>query len=228
MKKKIKSDPKPKSYYQELEKQLREEAINRPLDETNKGFKLLQKMGFKSIKTNETIDNKTEKGLQTFNEPIKIELKNDRKGFGSQKVVKCLKRKEFSDKINDKITEEKFLNHKKSRNQLLLIEKDFKTCQKICRNLDIDSGIDEKQFLRQTLRPKWFWPTISTEEVGNEEEECEDLSEDESDISVEQKLFIINEYLRNKYFYCIWCGIKFNDSNDIKDNCLGNTRDDHQ
>lgn len=226
MKKKLKSDPKPKSYYQELEKQLREEALNRPLDYSNKGFKMLEKMGFKSNKTNETVDEMK----PTVCEPIRIELKNDRKGLGSEKSVNK-RQKIVCNKVNDKVIEENFLNHNKSKNQLFFIEKDLKTCQKVCHTLDLESGVDENEFRRQTLRPQWFWPMISTdnEEKGdNEEESVEDLSEEDIDLSPEQKLNVINEYLRNNYYYCIWCGIKFNDSNDINENCLGDTRDKHQ
>ena len=236
MKKKLKSDPKPKTYYRDLENQLREEAMNRPLDQTNKGFKMLTKMGFKGYennssegKTSET-DTQTSSGQKRFSsEPIKIQLKSDRKGLGTEPKRQKTVRKE--DKIDDRLTTDQFLSHKKSRNQLFLIEKDLKTAQKVCRNLDIDSGFDENQFQNQSVRPKWFWPPIEVhtndDNDSKNDEEVEEEEEEDNEC-IESKLKSINEYLRDKYFYCIWCGIRFNDSQDLSDNCLGDTRDDHQ
>lgn len=33
---------------------------------------------------------------------------------------------------------------------------------------------------------------------------------------------ILIEYLRIKYLYCVWCGIVYDDSEDLKINCFGN------
>ncbi|KAM7536120.1 hypothetical protein Aperf_G00000096573 [Anoplocephala perfoliata] len=35
-------------------------------------------------------------------------------------------------------------------------------------------------------------------------------------------------YLRDKHFYCFWCGAKFSDSSDLQINCPGPTEDDHE
>ncbi|XP_054156928.1 G patch domain-containing protein 11-like [Oppia nitens] len=271
------TDTKPKSFYKDMESRLREEAMNTPLDHTNRGFKLLEKMGFKappplqpsepgvssreqsvivskvnlasndgtnttSVTTTATTESLTtastvlmtdsRKGL-TAREPIRIEIKNDRKGLGSV-AIRPNETNKKRQTIDDKNLEEEFRSHKRSRKQSFLMAKDLRTAQKCCKNLDIDSGLDEKLFLDQTVRPKWFWPPIAEQNSGSgddegiggggdEEEKDEDLEE-----SIEDKLKHINEYLREKYFYCIWCSIKFNDNNDLNNNCLGETRDDHQ
>lgn len=223
------SDPKPKSYFVEMENQLREEALNKPIDESNKGFQMLAKMGFKGFPTYEA---KQESGCDDqrakTSEPIKIELKTDRKGLGT--VVN--KRLKTTHKIDDKLTEvtkEEFLSQKRSKIQTILMEKDLRSAQKCCRNLDLESGLDEKQFYEQTSRPKWFWPPLvvkKNDEDESREHEEEDQEEDEESVDVMFKT--VNDYLRKEYFYCIWCGIKFNDNQDLKDNCLGDTREDHQ
>jgi len=133
--------------------------------------------------------------------------------------------------IDDKRVEDQFRTHKRSRNVLFLMSKDLRTAQKVCRNLDAESGVEEQEFLAQTERPKWFWPPIERQSADDgegvvEQEVAEDGDEEEG--CVEQRFKAINEYLRQKYFYCIWCGIQFNDSQDMSDNCLGDTRDDHQ
>ena len=42
----------------------------------------------------------------------------------------------------------------------------------------------------------------------------------------EEQLQMITEYLRAQYRYCLWCGITFSDSDDMKNTCPGSTRDD--
>ena len=230
MKKKLKSDPKPKTFYRDLEKQLREEALNKPLDETNKGFKMLAKMGFNGYSKSDSEGQTSGTTPQTSKaeKAFTIQLKSDRKGLGTEPKRQKTVRK--AEEIDDKVSEEQFLTHKKSRNQLFLIEKDLKTAQKVCRNLDIDSGVDEKDFLGQTLRPKWFWPPIEEQSADDNEvkDDEEVVEEEDNEESVELKLKSVNNYLRDKYFYCIWCGIRFGDKQDMSDNCLGDTRDDHQ
>ena len=225
LKKKSQSDPKPKTYFKEMENQLREEALNKPLDQSNKGFQMLTKMGFKGFAAKEATDETTSDSKRPMiSEPIRIELKTDRKGLGT--VVK--KRLKTIHKDDDKVTEEKFLSHKRSRNQMILMEKDLRTAQKVCRNSDLESGVNEKMFYELDSRPKWFWPLIEPKKnEEGEDKNDEPEEEEEEEESVEVMFKTINDYLRDKYFYCIWCGIRFNDSQDLNDNCLGDTREDH-
>ena len=76
-------------------------------------------------------------------------------------------------------------------------------------------------------------------------EELEDYSEREQDHKVknmkydvhsetnqdefraDEKLQMITEYLRSQYFYCLWCGISFADADDMRSNCPGSSREDH-
>lgn len=34
-------------------------------------------------------------------------------------------------------------------------------------------------------------------------------------------------YLRTTYCYCHWCGVHYEDTDDMDSNCPGTTKDDH-
>ena len=51
--------------------------------------------------------------------------------------------------------------------------------------------------------------------------------EEEVEIPPDEMLKIITEYLRTDYLFCIWCGITFENADDLNSNCPGNSRDDH-
>lgn len=59
-----------------LERETLEQGLNKPIDETNKGFKLLVKMGFKSDQQS------TSKDQNMFQSPIAITIKENRIGLG--------------------------------------------------------------------------------------------------------------------------------------------------
>lgn len=83
-------------------------------------------------------------------------------------------------------------------------------------------------------------PVKSTKRDDAEEYEVEIKSESSNEEEVEkyvnmislslqdfQLLAVIINYLRTKYKYCLWCGIKYESLEDIEDNCPGNTYDSH-
>lgn len=44
---------------------------------------------------------------------------------------------------------------------------------------------------------------------------------------VKMQLDHVTLYLREEYFYCMYCGIKFDDEQDMVRNCPGDTRKEH-
>ena len=38
--------------------------------------------------------------------------------------------------------------------------------------------------------------------------------------------FILN-LIRMEYQYCLWCGTRFSDADDLRQNCPGDRREDH-
>lgn len=235
-----------------LEASQRETGLNTSIASSSKGFALLQKMGYKP-------------GMGIGKEgtgrvePVSIELKSGRSGLGRDSEMKrkatemnqmrsvmMAKRKKVEEKLRQSFRgriSERFLEKN--------VERDLRTAQKACVQLDQEKGLIEPE-------RSFFWPASSflslKEDTEQEEEQTqklrpppndqlndsdideEDLDENDiecadeglcGDFSEMEKLDILTRYLRNVYCYCIWCGIKFNDSEDIHSNCPGNTAEAH-
>lgn len=161
---------------------------------------------------------KTESGIT---EPIGLQLKLDRQGLGKG-IVKKNNKKTEGKSFNDELNNENFKNFRdrlvqKRTDQLLKM--DLYKSQKICEQLDIQQKIDKP-------REAWFWLPVNETDSDTEEDNEED-NEDDNSLPINEKLEILTKYLREKYFYCIWCGLAFQDEDDLKDNCPGSTRNDH-
>ena len=60
------------------------------------------------------------------------------------------------------------------------------------------------------------------------EEDNDDVDEEEEiEFPPDQMLLVITQYLRTEHLFCIWCGITFNDTEDLENSCPGNSREDH-
>ena len=74
----------------------------------------------------------------------------------------------------------------------------------------------------------WFWPKRPKEPSAEDDEEQEvDEEEEECEFDPEEQLQMLISYLRQTYLYCLYCGTKFSDPEDMSGNCPGETRDDH-
>lgn len=221
----------------EVESERREEGLSQALDSSNKGFALLQKMGYKSG----SAIGKTGEGRV---EPITIEIKSNRGGLGRETALKeiAVRKKQLRKQILQR--REQLTNVESYRSRLAqqqaekFMEGDLHKSQKACHELDLGKDIDSPHEI-------WFWPK-SKDDDKEEEEETETLSKlnkeedqtvededeeenDESTVEFEtrEKLEIITLYLRKVHLYCIWCGIKYENETDLAENCPGQTRDDH-
>lgn len=75
-----------------------QEALSKPLESENKGFKLLAKMGYKPgqpLGKTVEISNPNEAGQKRLLEPIGITIKSDRQGLGRESALKELKEKQL-------------------------------------------------------------------------------------------------------------------------------------
>lgn len=173
------------------------------------GFEMLMKMGYKPGQG----IGKTQSGMT---EPISVEVKGDRQGLG-----KTLKKKNKHGNTNaklDNIDTRDFRSRLAQEKAEQLQKVDLYKSQKVCQELDTKENIEKPEEL-------WFWPESKEEkDVDNIDEDND--SKDEA-LSNLEKIDILTRYLRKKYFYCVWCGMKFNDEDDLRDNCPGSTRNDH-
>ncbi|XP_042289029.1 G patch domain-containing protein 11 [Thunnus maccoyii] len=208
--------------YKEQEKDSREAALQSSISNENKGFALLQKMGYKAGQ------GLGKQGAGRV-DPIPLNIKTDRGGIGMEEVKKRKAEEElehYRQKVrakqqNETKSLEDFRSRVRTEREERKIEGDLRRSQSACEQLDSQKGIT-------VPREDWYWPKA---EADDEEEEVEEEEEEEEEI-VEltsfDKLQILTSYLRGVHFYCIWCGTTYNDEEDLCSNCPGDTAADHE
>merc|ERR1712210_408875 len=167
-------------------------------------------------------------------EPIGIEVKNNRGGLGRETAKKQIKEtkaklrslKKTSNSVP--FSAEDFRASQSKKLKAKKVEGDLYRAQKATRQLDQMS----KEFTEETdidlEEPKIKDVTNEDEEQVNAEDNLQEIIETEEEEEVEippdEMLKIITEYLRTDYLFCIWCGITFENSDDLNSNCPGNSR----
>ncbi|XP_029377407.1 G patch domain-containing protein 11 isoform X4 [Echeneis naucrates] len=195
--------------YKEQEKESREAALQSSISNENKGFALLQKMGYKAgqglgkegkggIGMEEMKKRKAEEELEHYRQKVRAKQQNESKSL-----------EDFRSRVRTERDERK-------------IEGDLRRSQRACEQLDSQKGIT-------VPREQWYWPTadVDDEEAVQEEEEEEEEDEEIVELSSSDKLQILTSYVRGVHFYCIWCGTTYNDEEDLSSNCPGDTAADH-
>lgn len=206
----------------EEERERRDIGLKSALGCENKGFALLQKMGYKSGQAL----GKSGAGIV---EPIPLNVKTGKSGIGHESLLKRkaeerlenYKRKIHMKNQNEEKAAEQFRMRLKNKQDEMRLEGDLRRSQRACQQLDAQKNI-------QVPREAWYWlrPEEDTEEEEVEEEQDEDEYTSE-DLSVLEKLQILTGYLREEHLYCIWCGTAYEDKEDLSSNCPGPTSADH-
>ena len=148
---------------------------------------------------------KTDDAIKT---PIPIQLKHgdcfnlDKKGLGTS--MNSPPKQKFP--VDNKHLKERFQSLQGKKWDTRWIEKDLRKARIACQDLD-----EKADVVRHVL---WL-----PEEVP----EPSEFDELEPGI----QLMAVNDYLRNQYLYCIWCGCVYDDKDDLAANCPGETRQDH-
>ncbi|XP_028324498.1 G patch domain-containing protein 11 isoform X1 [Gouania willdenowi] len=206
--------------YKEQEKESREAALQSTISNENKGFALLQKMGYKSGQ------GLGKQGAGRV-DPIPLNIKTDRGGIGLEEVKKRKAEEElehYRQKVrarqqNETKSLEAFRSRVRTEREERKIEGDLRRSQRSCEQLDSQKGI-------AVPREDWYW--IQTKDEDEEDElEDQDEQEDIVELTPFDKLQILTSYLRGVHFYCIWCGTTYNDEDDLDSHCPGDTAADH-
>lgn len=182
----------------EEERERRDIGLKNALGCENKGFALLQKMGYKSGQAL----GKTGDGIV---EPIPLNVKTGKSGIGHESLLKrkaeerleSYRRKIHMKNQSEEKAAEEFRMRLKSKQDELRLEGDLRRSQRACQQLDAQKNI-------QVPREAWYWMRPG-EETEEEEEEKEEQDEDEcpsEDLSVLEKLQILTGYLREEHLYC--------------------------
>ncbi|KAM4607516.1 G patch domain-containing protein 11 [Polymixia lowei] len=214
--------------YKEQENESRDAALHNSISNENKGFALLQKMGYKAGQ------GLGKKGAGRV-EPIPLNIKTDRGGIGMEEVKKRKAEEElehYRQKVrakqqNETKSMEDFRVRVRTEREERKIEGDLRKSQRACEQLDSQKSII-------VPREDWYWPKQEAdEEEQDDEKEAEEEEEEEEEEEIVEltsfdKLQILTSYLRGVHFYCIWCGTTYNDEEDLCSNCPGDTAADHE
>lgn len=198
-----------------------EAGLSSAISENNIGFAMLQKMGYKK---GESLGKTSSEGIK---EPIGITIKQNRTGLGLEAKRKEdeERKKQFREQIlkrkrqDTQNTEHDFKKRMLEKMELRKTEGCFRKCQKVCQSLDDTNDNEEPLY-------KWFWPPPHKDHNEEVDEEDEEDEPEEEEYTPLEKFEIIKEYLRDTYFYCFWCGAKYEDEEDLT-NCPGKEEDDH-
>ena len=209
----LKNKLKPKHI---IEHEQREKGLATSISSDNLGFKLMQKMGYKNG------EGLGKKGDGRF-EPVPIVLKGNRFGFGKEsrdkdriearkKLLKIVAEKT---KKLEQIRRNDFRARMSQKYTMQQTERDFQKSQNACHQLDSSEDIEEPLY-------EFFWPSFTS----SEDDDDDDISLPE-EFSTSDKLSLITNYLREQYYYCIWCASKYDDFEDLCKHCPGDTASAH-
>ncbi|XP_077438217.1 G patch domain-containing protein 11 isoform X2 [Vanacampus margaritifer] len=208
--------------FKEQEKESRETALQNSISNNNKGFALLQKMGYKSGQ------GLGKEGAGRV-DPIPLNIKTDRGGIGMEEAKKRKAEEEleqYRKKVqakqqNETKSLEDFRSRVRTEREERNIEGDLRRSQRACEQLDSQKGIT-------VPREEWYWPKVETEEEIDHLQEEEKEEDEILELTSFDQLQILTSYLRGIHFYCIWCGTAYNDEEDLSSNCPGDTAAEHE
>ncbi|CAJ1067695.1 G patch domain-containing protein 11 [Xyrichtys novacula] len=211
--------------FKEQETESRETALQNSISNENKGFALLQKMGYKAGQ------GLGKEGAGRV-DPIPLNIKTDRGGIGMEEVKKRkaeeelenYRRKVRAQQQNETKSLEDFRSRVRTEREERKIEGDLRRSQRACEQLDAQKGVS-------VPREPWYWPKAESddeEDAEKEEDEEEEEEEEVVELTSFDKLQILTSYLRGVHFYCIWCGTTYNDEDDLSSNCPGDSAADHE
>ncbi|KAL8585400.1 hypothetical protein ACOMHN_063178 [Nucella lapillus] len=218
-----------------LEQEKRTEGLSTAISTNNKGFSLLQKMGYKPGMS------LGKKGTGRV-EPVPIQLKTDRGGLGKEAESKrkaaemqamrstmAVKRQRVERK-----QKESFVQQMSSQFASKTVGKDLQTSRTACHHMDTEDGFTNPVESFYWPHNWWRLEEKPAEDDSEAEDEAHSLPEEIEEtewqaltMTDEEKLEALTEYLRSIYFYCNWCGTKYEDTDDMEANCPGDTADAH-
>lgn len=210
---KQREEKNPQKPLSEIMSETRQNGLEQKITVGNKGFELLKKMGYKE-------------GLglgrqsQGIVEPLEVAVKQGRKGL--QSTANC--------QDGGFVTKSEFLEQKTCQYSNRKMESQVLSLQRVCEDLDQQAGIE--------FNHMWNHKTTQVEidefgqyaEEHKEDEESvkeNEMIEDWRQLPVSKRLDELIDYVREKYCYCTFCGVQYEDKSDMEGNCPGRTEDDH-
>lgn len=191
------------------------------------GFSMMQKMGFKIGQTL-GVDN------TGISEPIAVKVKKGRAGIGATRTLPR----------GTPITlaaVDSYISHAKTKNEEQRDRSYLLKLQKYCyQESGDDIGVLDNEILIQEVNELWrsYAAQTTSKKVGRVQlfgtteremdkviQPVETLMFDLEPLSSQLNQLIA--YSRKNYFYCPYCGIKFESKDDMQENCPGPYDQDH-
>ncbi|KAJ3126917.1 G patch domain-containing protein 11 [Physocladia obscura] len=211
------------------------------LTEDNKGFAMLAKLGFKKGMTLGKEVNGTTTKLA---EPISVALKSGIGGVGlesAQREKQLNQSKKIESAHHQSEQDFRSISFKKQLDRKISI--DLVNARKALQQLDEAAGVPRSECWLPERKHKLLneEPNIKSDVLEARGEYYKELAADgeeqdeltcEEDSAFEmmepgEKLLHVNEKLRSEYFYCLWCGDRFNNFDEMISVCPGSTKGDH-
>jgi hypothetical protein len=210
-KRKFTDKPKP---IKELEKVSIEQGINTPLDSTNKGFRMLARMGFKDGQG-------LGKGGTGIVEPLPLVFKEGRTGIAEKSKITEINNnkrpkmetrdlRQFNTSQSSKLREKKVIK--------IIISITTKTCP----YLDESAGIEKNALLADWQKIE----ALQKQDKAQSQSFADYLKKETPERRLE-RLRELLLYLRERHLYCTFCAVTYKDEEDMKLNCPGMWDDDH-
>jgi len=208
---------KPKS---ELEREKIEEGLSKRIEPTNKGFLLLQKMGYKTG----TGLGKQETGIV---EPIGVHIKRDRSGLGEieekiNKKTKIIK--------NSEVLQTDFKQRMAQQFSLRKVKSLIKKCIFIAQQMDEDKKITNSPYAPKP-KPKEQEEDQLTQTRRRKDDNKDDEEDEEETLSEQQlidRYHAVLRYLRDTHLYCLFCTEAFASDEELALSCPGIYEEDHE
>eukprot|EP00158_Paraphelidium_tribonemae_P007578 Partr_v1_DN28290_c1_g1_i2_m75341 putative coiled-coil domain containing 75 len=216
----------------------RKQGLETALSTENKGFQLLAKMGYKPGKALGSTSSTTAAAALT--EPIPISMHSGRSGIGVESTLKA-KRKELEDHeieeyqehiaLMDKRVDE-FAHTAAAAFTRKRVAGDLRKAMIACEDLDRrggkENGDDMYWWTRHVELQTWNKRQLQalTEDIPDTADKPAEYPFDSIE-NEEEKLRLVNEYLRHEYRYCIWCGCGYQNLEELERECPGDAYDDH-
>ncbi|CAF0761723.1 unnamed protein product [Didymodactylos carnosus] len=202
-----------------LEQEQREQGLTTAITNDNKGFQLLKKMGYRE---GTKLGRETEQKGGLI-EPLTIKIHTSRTGLGQETKEKEIVQKRQENVIkrenNIKHIQSTFQDRMKQKFHNKRLQIDINKCQTICERLDKEIGLTENILWKKQLDEIIVDNEVADD--GDESEEQFDL------LDLECQLERLTSYLREKHFYCLWCGVMFSDEEELEQLCPGDNADAH-
>ncbi|KAJ3160867.1 G patch domain-containing protein 11 [Geranomyces michiganensis] len=236
----------------QLERERREEGLAAEIGAENKGFQMLAKMGYKK---GEGLGNPGLPESARQREPIEVVMRQRKSGLGLSpsptSTAKDSSKRRRTPSPDTAVPEHLTTDFRFQKRLRLLEAKTRITLRKarrVCENLDAQAGVqrhmlwlqDETLDKNQEDQNDSSVKNKTTLETLIEKEEQGRQFEDEDYIAFETEepdpfeelepavqLAAVTAYLREMYFYCIFCGARYQTPEELRELCPGETEEDH-